>query len=197
MKATITSEGFTLGGLHLPSFGLYQGEYLSINFPNGYIVEEEKQVVNILIGVKKIAELKVSDSLSLVSSDFKHSFLNLFLKSRKAFDILKRDTTLSEDGVNAALRTIGIGPDDKVTSLGFNERKLLALEIACSKTKNIIINCSDLDYSGISKIRDRIIPLLNSGGTVIELNYMNSRGRDYLLEAQDYPKVKMLNVKEY
>ncbi|MFZ6010327.1 MAG: hypothetical protein ACOYXT_08250 [Bacteroidota bacterium] len=108
--------------------------------------------------------------------------MNKLFKPRLVFGLLKRGINKPDDDVNDILNIIAVKPNEKVSSLGFNERKLLAFEIACAKAKNVIINRSGLDYSGLSKIRERIIPFLKAGGTVIELNYLTSRGRDYLLE---------------
>ena len=76
---------------------------------------------------------------------------------------------------------MNIDPKINIYRLGANERKLLSLEAAYSKSKNIIISTAGLDYNGIEKIRSRIKRGINTG-SLIELSSPSSRGREYLFD---------------
>ena len=103
-----------------------------------------------------------------------------FFSGKKAFNYLKNNTEYSTERIKAILEDLKIDPATNIYSLGGSQRKLLSLEVAYSKSKNIVISTSGLDYSGIERIKERITKELKEG-CLVEINYLNSKGRDYLL----------------
>lgn len=179
MEKIIINKGFELKGLYVPQFNLCQGEYLSLNFLRPYDPKEETLLVEILTGKKIIPTVTIKGLISFIDPNFKHSFFHYFFKSKKVWSYMNERMNLSKKHITTILDNQGINPDADIYSLGLNEKALIALEIAYTSTKNIIINCSGLDYSGMYKLRQRIVQDLTEG-SVIELNYLNSKGREYL-----------------
>jgi len=188
MDAIIINEGFQVGNLYVPPFTLSKGEYLSLNFPSDYDQKEEARITQILTGRTKSLAVKIFEEMTYVSSDFRYPFFKQLFKPATVFTLLKKATNLSDDAIASALHNLNIKSNEFLSSLGFNERKLLALEMAYSKSKNIITNCSGLDYTGISAVRKRVLQDLEKG-SLIELNYLSSKGREYFLDANIKRKV--------
>lgn len=194
MEAIIKSEGFESTAHYVPPFVLNRGEYLSLNFHQAHEFEEEIQIRKILGGIEKLPSVNLSDLVISVSGNFKYPFFANFFKSKKAFSLLKEKTNLTDKQIHGALEQIGIKSIEKVYSLGFSEKMLLQLEVAYSKSKNIIISTSGLDYTGINKVRQRVLKEL-SEGSVIELNYLSSKGREYLVTEEHTAKRKLIDVR--
>jgi hypothetical protein len=193
MQMIIKSSGFKFKDLYIPSFNLYTGEYVSLNFPGAYDPEIEEWIVNTLIGKNRLSTVTVTGVVSFVPSSFRYSFFDKLFKTKTTFTILKAEMMLPDRDIKAILDNLSIRPDQSLLELGFNEQKLLGLEIAYSKSKNIIINCSGLDYSGMAKLKERISPNLFEG-SVIELNYLTSKGREYLFDDEQHFKRRIIEL---
>lgn len=191
MVPIVDNKGFEVGGVYIPSFQLFRGEYLSLDFLE-YDMAIENKVVDVLTNKNKVETVRIYESLAFISHVFHHSFFERLFRSNNVSAFLRK-MNFSLDETISTVASIGIGPKDNLYSLGFNERKLLALAVAYKETKNIVINCSGLDYVGISKLRLNIRSQL-ADGCVIELNYPNTRGREYLFDESHYSARKVIKI---
>jgi len=90
------------------------------------------------------------------------------------------------------LKEMEIDPDTDIYSLGGSKRTLLALEAAYSKSRSVIVSTSGMDPLGIERLQDRI-EKEHDNGILIELNYLTSKGREYLL-SNSSRRFKKINV---
>lgn len=173
----ITSRGFTVNDFAFESFTVARGEYLSIDFHEIHDFEIEKTLYEILSGKSKLANVSAIEEIAPAITPLMKSGPAFFRKT--SFKYLKEKSLLSDEKINFLLKKMDIDPRINIYKLGANERKLLSLEAAYSKSKNIVICTSDLDYAGIERVRERVAKELGSG-SLIEINFPNSKGREYL-----------------
>lgn len=176
----ITSEGFSIGDLRFAGFVLTRGEYLSIDFPDSLDFKVENALCEILSGNSKVEGFSVMENVIPVKTPMMKPGPALF-SMKTSFKYLKENGSFTESEMITFLKEIDIDPKINIYRLGANERKLLSLEAAYSKSKNIIISTAGLDYNGIEKIRSRIKREINTG-SLIELSYPSSWGREYLFD---------------
>jgi len=191
----ISSRGFTIGNYYFEAFDLLKGKYVSLDFYNGQDLKIENVLYEILSGSRKIDGVLVKEEIiPIIPLVMKSS--PLFFSKKTPLKYLEDNSPLPREKIISLLDEIGIDPKINIDHLGANERKMLSLEAAYSKSKNIIICTSGLDYNGLERIRNRVQQEL-SKGSVIEINYATSRGRDYLIdESQSSHKdVKDLSVR--
>jgi len=175
----LQSEGFTIDNYNFPPFTIEKGEYLTLLFSDPINFRVEKKLYEVLSGLTYNENVQISEKVTpVIEPILKHKFN--FFSGKKAANYLKGNTEYSNEVIDSILQNLKIDPSSNIYSLGGSERKLLSLEVAYSKSKNIVISTSGLDYSGIERIKKRIIKELKEG-CLIEINYLNSKGRDYLL----------------
>jgi len=179
-NAIIKSEGFTINGFHFANFFLASGGYLSIDFQESIDFRIEKILYGILSGNIKMKEVSIMMNIISVITPMMKSGPTLFYK-KTAFNYLKDESSLTPERIRSLLREINIDPKINIYRLGANERKLLSLEAAYSKSKNIITSTSGLDYNGIERIRNRVGKEIDNG-SLIEITYPTSKGREYLFD---------------
>ena len=175
----LSSKGFTIEDYFFEPFTLLRGEYMSIDFYKDQDFEIEKALREILSGDRTLDEVLIKEKVIPVIMD-EINQVQFFLK-KTPLRYLEERSMLTKEKIMLLLDEIDINPKTNIYSLGANERKLLSLEAAYSKTKNIIICTSGLDYTGLEKVRNRIQKEMNMG-SVLEINYPTSKGRDYLFD---------------
>lgn len=174
----ITSSGFSIDGFYFDSFTLHVGEYLSIDFSTPKDFKLERALIERLCGKIELSGVTVAESIVPVITPIAKSTL---FNEKTSFKYLKNESLLGIQRITSVLEEMDIEPKMNIYRLGANERTLLSLEAAYSKSKNIIICTSGLDYTGIEKIRQRIAKEINVG-SLIEISYLTSKGRKYLFE---------------
>lgn len=190
----IIAGSIKLDNLIVPPFVLNAGEYLSMDFPDIYDPVEENRLIQILTGASPVSSVQSDQRMETVSLDLNYSVLDKLFGRHKVGRFLRK--VLSSDlKINELLKVASINPETPVAHLSANARKMLALEILrMSGRKHVIINCSDLDYNGLYRLKPRIVSLLNTGGSVIELNYPSSHGRQHVIDERDFPVVHHLSL---
>jgi hypothetical protein len=176
----IASKGFSVDDFFIENFTLTRGDYLSVDFYSSHDFKVEKKLYKILSGAIKSTNISISENIIPVITPMMKSG-PVFLSRKTAFKYLTENSLLTKEEVMLFLNRLNINPQINIFRLGATERKLLSLEAAYSKSKNIIISTSGIDYSGIDKLRERIGKELTQG-ILIEINYPNSRGREYLFD---------------
>jgi hypothetical protein len=191
MENIIKCEGFSIENLYFEEFTLQNGGYISIDFSEGHDGKVEMILYEIFSGKRKMSGVLTSAQIIPIISPVVGPGPAIFF-NRTAGKFLKEQSLFSDEDTIDILKEMDINPKISIYSLGANERKLLSLEAAYSKTKNIIICTSGLDYTGLEKVRNRIQKERHIG-SVLEINYPTSKGRDYLFDAS---QSSHKNVKE-
>jgi|GEM_PF-5632020 len=176
----ISSDGFQANGFFFPGFSLKEQEYLSIDMPGNLDFDFNRALCGILSGGTKIPQISLSRTVVPVLIPETNLLSTIFL-AKTAYRFLKDESILPDETIYSVLDKMGVNPKFAFHKLGMNEKKILALEAAYSKSRNIILCAAGLDYMGYQSVRNRIFKEMELGST-IEINYPNSRGRDYLFK---------------
>ena len=187
----VSSSGFTNNGLYYEGFALARGEYMSIDFEQSLESESETGLCDILTGQVNLPCVSVTERIVPVFMPMMKAGPG-FLSQKKSFKYLQENSSLTHEEIFFRLEEMKIDPNVNIYRLGGSERKLLALEAAYSKSKNIIISKSGIDYIGRERIWERIEKELDRG-LLIELNYPTSKGREYF-SRDSLKSFKKINV---
>lgn len=189
----LKAKDFHIKDLEFKQFSLNVGEYLSIDMPGAIDWDTLDLLLQSLSGKIKSDSIELGgDIIPVYEPIVKSKATFLFRKS--AYRFLKEGTGYSKEKIDSILDGLGIDPKINIYRLGANEKMLLALENAYSKSKNIILLTSGLDYNGIKRVKERVWKELNQG-SLIEINYESSGKREYLFKENEV-KSKRMRVKK-
>ena len=187
----LDSKGFRIGNYFFEPFSVKNGDYIVINMPSPLDFDIEKSLHEILNGQNSKSEVLTNEVFVPVVIPVQKSRIGLFSKLT-ALDYLLKETDYSSDEVRIKLESYDLDPRINIYKLGANERMLLALEKSYNQSKNIILTTAGLDYNGLNQIKERIRKEL-AKGSLIEINYESSRGREFLFEEPS----KVVEVKSH
>lgn len=176
----VHSEGFRVNGLFFEPFSLKKGEYVVINMPSPLDFEAEKTMFSILSGQKPQVGVMHNERIVPVLLPLKKWRIFPFSTYTPA-TYLGEGYVIRREDIKHRLREIAIEPNIAMWQLSVAERMLLALEKAYMHSKNVILTTSGIGYMGLDRVRARLTKEMPHG-SMIELNYESSRGREYLFE---------------
>lgn len=176
MEELIKCLGVVTDNISIPVFELKEGEYLTIEIPFNYDSSCEKSLIEIFSGSKIIDGFQGNSKLEFADNiELRRGIFN-WRKNSTSYRYLTKHAGCNEDEVSKILSKVKISRNDNILHLGYNQRKLLAFEIALLKSKIIAINTMGMDYLGLQTLRENIIKASNRGYSIIELNYKTNRG---------------------
>lgn len=175
----IKSTGFTIGKFYFPAFSVGMGEYLSIDFPDLFDHTVHKVLCAILSGAKRHESVQLMMDFIPIEP-FPTSRFDVFRKTA-ILKYLETNGGHPNENIVNWLKENNLSPEQNVYRLGISDKKLLALEVAYRKARNIIICTAGLDYTSVDKIKTRILKE-QERGSIIEINYPTTKGREYLFD---------------
>lgn len=157
----ITSKGFTLAGITIPSFELMPGTVLTLSWPAPHGSKSETAFYDLLMGKKSHEGLLVRAQITIaMPNDL------IFVSS--SLDAVPLDSSvflpmLHQGGITDT-RT-------KVSNLPLTMRCLIAIELACSRSIVVVFHTAGLDPIGEGRIADHVKGKTTAGWSFLCLRF--------------------------